>query len=106
MGGILMIDVAEQPHILLGGSTFSGKTVGLKALISSITYWKSPNQVNLVLIDLGANDLMMFNSLPHLSCPIVNERRQAYRVLHSLNKELERKKELVIHKLNKYHIFI
>lgn len=104
MGGILMIDVAEQPHILLGGSTFSGKTVGLKALISSITYWKSPNQVNLVLIDLGANDLMMFNSLPHLSCPIVNERRQAYRVLHSLNKELERRKELEVQNKRAYEL--
>ena len=53
----ILIDIAEQPHILLGGSTRSGKTVGLKALITSICYWKSPTDMNFVLIDLGANDL-------------------------------------------------
>lgn len=90
-GELLFVDLAEQPHALFGGSTNSGKTVGIKALISSIAFWKSPEEVNLILIDTGANDLVEFGTLPHLSCPIVRERNNAYQVLQALNMELERR---------------
>lgn len=95
-GSVVLEDVEKQPHILLGGSTSSGKTVGLKSLISAICYLKSPVDVNMVLIDLGANDLRVFNGLPHLSCPVVNEREKAYCVLKTLDKEMKRRKELEV----------
>ena len=102
VGELVIIDLCEQPHLLLGGSSNSGKTSGLQSLITNITYSKSPRQVNLILIDLGATDLMLFNKVPHLSCPVVNDRDTACQVLTLLNHEMERRKRLQIVDPNKF----
>ncbi len=94
LGRVVVDDLAEFPHLLLGGSTSSGKSVGLQALITSIAYSKSPSRVNFVLIDVGATDLMPFDSLPHLSCPVVRERVTAIHTLTALTAEMERRIEL------------
>lgn len=91
LGHIVMDDLAKFPHLLIGGSTNSGKSVGLQALITSIAYGKTPSQVNFVLIDVGASDLMVFDSLPHLSCPVVHDRITAIHTLSALNAEMERR---------------
>lgn len=93
-GNIVMDDLAQFPHLLLGGSTNSGKSVGLQALITTIAYSKSPSKVNFILIDVGATDLMPFESLPHLSCPVVRERTVAIQTLAALVLEMERRIEL------------
>lgn len=90
-GNIVMDDLAQFPHLLLGGSTNSGKSVGLQALITTIAYSKSPSKVNFILIDVGATDLMAFEGLPHLSCPVVRERTAAIQTLAALALEMERR---------------
>lgn len=90
-GNIVMDDLAQFPHLLLGGSTNSGKSVGLQALITTIAYSKSPSKVNFTLIDVGATDLMAFEGLPHLSCPVVRERTAAIQTLAALALEMERR---------------
>lgn len=94
LGGVVMEDLAQFPHLLLGGSTSSGKSVGLQALITSVAYNKSPSQVNFVLFDVGATDLMSFEGLPHLSCPVVRDRSTAIHTLTALIAEMERRIEL------------
>lgn len=94
LGGVVMDDLAHFPHLLLGGSTDSGKSVGLQALIASVAYNKSPSQVNFVLIDVGATSLMPFEELPHLSCPVVRDRITAIQTMVALTSEMERRIDL------------
>lgn len=91
MGQIVIIDLKESPHVLIGGSTGSGKTVGLQALIISIAYWKKPDEVNFILIDVGAEGLLAFEGLPHLSYPVIRDRGTALRALTALKDEMERR---------------
>lgn len=86
---LLCIDLATAPHLLVGGSTNSGKTVALRALITCIAYTKSSSSVNFILIDVGASDLCLFNELPHLSCPVINEQADAVRALLALDAEMK-----------------
>lgn len=90
-GDLVIADVAEFPHLLLGGSTNSGKSVGLQTLIVSIAYSAPIHMVNFVLIDVGANSLMPFEGLPHLSCPVVRNRMVAMCALTALTAEMERR---------------
>lgn len=94
LGGVVMDDLAHFPHLLLGGSTNSGKSVGLQALITSMAYSKSPSKVNFVLIDVGATSLMPFEKLPHLSCPVVRDRMTAVKTLTALTVEMEHRIDL------------
>lgn len=94
VGSLTFMDLSEQPHLLLGGSSNSGKSVGLQAAISSISYGVSPETVNFVLVDLGANDLMPFEDLPHLACPVVRSQDVAFQALKALVVEMERRKDL------------
>jgi len=93
-GDLVIADVAEFPHLLLGGSTNSGKSVSLQMLIVSIAYSNSIDIVNFVLIDVGASSLMPFEGLPHLSCSIIRDRMVAIRALAALTAEMERRIEL------------
>lgn len=90
----VMEDLAEYPHLLLGGMTGSGKTVGLQALVTTLAYTKSPEAVQLLVIDTGATDLMVFDGLPHLLCPIIRERAIAYQAITTVFGEMEHRIEL------------
>lgn len=94
LGGVVLVDLAQFPHLLLGGSTSSGKTVGVQSLIASIAYSKSPSEVNFILIDVGAIDLMTFEGLPHLSHAVIRDRNMARQALSALLAEMERRIEL------------
>ena len=78
-------------HLLVAGATNSGKTVGLQEMIASIIYSKRPSRVNLILIDVGASDLLPFEGVPHLSCPVIRERNSACQALEKLRTEMERR---------------
>ena len=91
IGQSLIIDLATCPHLLLGGSTNSGKTIGLRALITTIIHTNLPTQANLILIDVGASGLTVFDGIPHLACPIVQDFDTAYRTLAALKSEMERR---------------
>ena len=90
-GAMHFADLIKFPHAMYGGATNSGKTVGLQSLILSIVFKQPVNRTNLILIDTGARGLNIFKSLPHLSCPIVNDEGTAVRVMQSLTDEMERR---------------
>lgn len=94
VGQLVTADLVELNHLLIGGSSNSGKSVGLQALITSIAYSRSPNKVNFLMIDVGASSLLPFDQLPHLTCPIVRKADTAYRALTALKTEMERCVEL------------
>ena len=94
IGQLITADLVKCNHLLIGGSTGSGKSAHLHALITSLAYMKQPDQVNFVMIDVGTNDLRWFRELPHLSCPIAKTRDEAYQILTALNRELERRRAL------------
>ena len=90
----IMIDLAQAPHLLMGGATGFGKTVALQTVITSICYTKTPSEANFVLIDTGAADLMCFTGLPHLSCPIIQDQENANQVLTAVATEMRRRIKL------------
>lgn len=85
------LDLADCPHLLIGGASNSGKTVGLKALILSMAWYRSPARLRFILLDLGAMDLVAFKELPHLTCPIIQNPEDAFNALNLLNREMERR---------------
>ncbi len=91
VGRLIIVDLSKLPHLLVAGATNSGKTVGVKVLITSIIYRKRPSRVNLILIDVGASDLLPFEGVPHLSCPVIRDRNRASQVLEKLRNEMERR---------------
>ena len=94
MGEVVIVDLVKFPHLLIGGSTNSGKSVGLRSLITSIAYNKSPSEVNFILIDVGAGDLMIFEGMPHLSCPVMRDLASACSTLSAIKAEMERRNSL------------
>lgn len=94
MGQVVIVDLVNFPHLLIGGSTNSGKSVGLQSLITSIAYNKSPSEANFILIDIGAGDLMAFEGIPHLSCPVVRDHDTVCNTLTALKDEMERRIKL------------
>lgn len=87
----IVIDLAEAPHMLMGGSSGFGKSIGLQMAVAAIAYTKTPAEANFVLIDTGATDLMCFEGLPHLSCPIVQSQESAVQVLSAVSSEMARR---------------
>lgn len=94
LGNPVITDISTFPHLLLGGSTNSGKSVGLRVMITTSIYGKPPSKVNLVLIDVGSGDLIEFDGIPHLSCPVVRDHETAYRTIASVKTEMERRIKL------------
>lgn len=94
MGELITVDVAEFPHILVGGSTNSGKSVALQVLITSIACTKTPSGVNFIMIDVGVGDLIPFDGIPHLSYPVIQDLETAYKALIVLKDEMDRRLEL------------
>ncbi len=80
-GEIFITDLREMPHLIIAGATGSGKSVAIHALLLSILYRASPDEVKLVLIDPKRVELAIYNSLPHLLTPVVVNNRLAKNAL-------------------------
>ncbi|MDE7275011.1 MAG: hypothetical protein K2N95_18530 [Lachnospiraceae bacterium] len=91
VGNLMIVDLGKFPHLLIGGASNSGKSVGLQALLVSIMVIKSFRDVNFILVDVGATNLIPFDGLPHLSCRVIRDRDMACGVLISLKNEMERR---------------
>lgn len=100
-GRMVIENLAKMPHAMYAGSTNSGKSVGLQALILSLTYRLPANKVNLILFDVGANSMDVFTELPHLSHPIIKDTHTGVSVIIALDAELERRINLTSAELKK-----
>ncbi len=81
-GNVIVTDIAKMPHILIAGSTGSGKSVCVNTLITSIIYKASPKEVKLMMIDPKVVELSVYNGIPHLLTPVVTEPEKAAGVLN------------------------
>lgn len=84
-------DVAKMPHLLIAGSTGSGKSVCINSLIVSLLYKADPNDVKLILIDPKVVELSVYNGIPHLLLPVVNDPKQASATLNWAVQEMTRR---------------
>src|SRR5262249_8431626 len=88
-GTAVFADLARMPHLLVAGTTGSGKSVGVNAMIVSLIYRHSPEHCRLLLIDPKMLELSVYNGIPHLLCPVVTEPEKAVAALHWLVAEME-----------------
>lgn len=96
-GNPVVADLAKMPHLLIAGTTGSGKSVGINATILSLLYKATPNQVRLILIDPKMLELSIYEGIPHLLAPVVTDMRQAGHALNWAVAEMEKRYKLMSH---------
>ncbi len=97
-GNITLADLSKMPHLLIAGSTGSGKSVCINSMLVSLLYKASPDEVKLMLIDPKVVELGVYNGIPHLLVPVVTEPRKAAGALNwAVNEMLERYKTFAEH---------
>ena len=90
-GAPVIADLARMPHLLIAGTTGSGKSVGINAMILSILYKMSPDQCRLIMIDPKMLELSVYEGIPHLLAPVVTEPAKAVAALKWTTREMERR---------------
>ena len=94
-GNIEVIDLSKTPHLLVAGTTGSGKSVFINTLLASLLYKFSPEQLRLILIDPKMLELSVYNDIAHLLTPVVTEPKKAIIALKWVCKEMERRYSLM-----------
>ena len=94
-GTPMVSDLAKMPHCLVAGTTGSGKSVGINAMILSMLFKAKPDEVRLILIDPKMLEMAMYEDIPHLLCPVVTDMRQASNALNWAVKEMDRRYKLM-----------
>jgi S-DNA-T family DNA segregation ATPase FtsK/SpoIIIE len=87
-------DLTKMPHLLIGGATNSGKSIGLATLITSLLVRNTPKEVRLVMIDPKRVELTLFDHIPHLMCPVIKDTSEAAGVLRAVWREMDRRYDL------------
>jgi S-DNA-T family DNA segregation ATPase FtsK/SpoIIIE len=94
-GHPIVADLAKMPHLLIAGTTGSGKSVGINATILSLLYKSDPNSVRMILIDPKMLEMSVYEGIPHLLAPVVTDMRQAGHALNWAVAEMERRYKLM-----------
>ena len=94
-GEVIVSDIAKMPHVLIAGSTGSGKSVCINTLITSIIYKSKPSEVKLLMVDPKVVELSVYNGIPHLLIPVVTDPKKAAGALSWAVQEM----------VNRYHLF-
>ena len=90
-GEPILIDVAKMPHMIIAGTTGSGKSVCINSLINTIIYQKSPKEVRLIMVDPKVVELTVYDGIPHLLTPVITDAKRAIKALEWLVVEMERR---------------
>ncbi len=94
-GKPVVVDLGRMPHLLVAGTTGSGKSVGINAMILSILYKADPSQVRLILVDPKMLELSVYEGIPHLLAPVVTDMREAGHALQWCVREMDRRYRLM-----------
>ncbi|GAB3378777.1 hypothetical protein GCM10027514_17160 [Azotobacter armeniacus] len=94
-GKPVIADLAKMPHLLVAGTTGSGKSVGVNAMILSILFKSTPEQARLIMIDPKMLELSIYEGIPHLLCPVVTDMKEAANALRWSVAEMERRYKLM-----------
>ena len=94
-GNPIVADLQKMPHLLIAGTTGSGKSVGINAMIISLLYKSTPRDVRMILIDPKMLELSVYGGIPHLLCPVVTDMKEAANALRWCVVEMERRYKLM-----------
>ncbi len=94
-GNALIADLTEMPHMLIAGTTGSGKSVCMNSIIMSFMYTKKPDELRMVLVDPKMVEMSMFRDIPHLMCPVVTEMSKAAAILEWAVNKMDERYELL-----------
>ena len=95
VGKPFVTDLKKLPHLLIAGTTGSGKSVGINAMILSLLYKNSPDKLRLLMIDPKMLEFSIYNDIPHLLTPVITKAQQAIIALNNMVLEMERRYELM-----------
>ena len=96
-GSAVVADLSSMPHLLVAGTTGSGKSVAINAMLISILYKASPEQVRMILIDPKMLELSVYEDIPHLLAPVITDMKEASSGLRWCVNEMERRYKLMAH---------
>lgn len=95
LGDPMVIDLASLPHLLVAGATGSGKSVGLNSMICSLIYQLPPDELKFIMIDPKRVELKLYDGLPHLMTPVIDDTSEATKVLKWAVREMENRYEVL-----------
>ena len=95
VGNPFVTDLKKLPHLLIAGTTGSGKSVGINAMILSLLYRNSPDQLKIIMIDPKMLEFSIYNDIPHLLTPVITKAKQAISALNNMVSEMERRYTLM-----------
>ena len=94
-GAVVFEDLAAMPHLLIAGSTGSGKSVCINSILLSLLMSRTPDELRLILVDPKMVELQPYKNLPHLLCPVVTNAKKAPAILEWLCRDMDRRYELL-----------